>query len=481
MNAVEQARGRVRESGGPELLERLDHLDAVRKRPRRPDDASLPEPDPNARPDYDVVLVGGGLWSILAPLLAARGLRVAVFDRAKVGLSHREWNASRGELSVLVELGLVTEGQLEAAIVARYDHGTCLFSGGTVYPVRGVLDHAICAGTLLGHARTVAESSGVAMFDGHELSALRPGKRSVSLRFRTPTGAFHETSARYVVDARGFASPSLDADLVCPTVGGVLQGLSEGSAPDQIDPRVGEILATTEGIEEGRQHVWEAFPGRRGETTVYLFYYAESAQAGSLVDLYARFFATLPRYKRGETRLLRPTFGFIPGWSRLTPAPRSPSPRIVLVGDAASRHSPLSYCGFGATLRSLGPVATALAAAVQDDVPPPDPVVDDRPVHAFTGALSALMASGVFRGNQLNELLDAAFGTLYEQGNEAYSALLQDRSSTSELIRFLQRTSVRHPAVWHRVARGLGPWASLKWAKTIATRAIREAASREAR
>src|SRR5690606_18222204 len=118
----------------------------------------------------------------------------------------------------------------------------------------------------------------------------------------------------------------------CPTVGGTLEGLAEGDAVDEMDPRVGEILATTDDVDDGRQHVWEAFPGRPGATTVYLFHYAWAGRQGTLLDLFARFFARRPGYKRGDARLVRPTFGFIPGWSRLSPAPRSPSPRIVLTG-----------------------------------------------------------------------------------------------------------------------------------------------------
>ena len=70
--------------------------------------------------------------------------------------------------------------------------------------------------------------------------------------------------------------------------------------------------------------------------------------------------------------------------------------RVVLVGDAAARHSPLTDCGFGATLRSIDRVGDAFGAAILGGDELPDPVVDDRPVHAFTGALSALMASGLW-------------------------------------------------------------------------------------
>jgi lycopene cyclase CruA len=266
-----------------------------------------------------------------------------------------------------------------------------------------------------------------------------------------------------MVDARGASSPYATADLVCPTVGGVMRGLAEGEGPDEMNPRVGEILATVDPIEEGRQHVWEAFPGRAGETTVYLFYYARAGEALSLTTLYARFFDKLAGYKRGDARLVRPTFGLIPGWSRLTPSPRSPDARVLLVGDAAARHSPLTYCGFGAALRALTPTADALAAALEGRAPGRDAPLQDAPVHALTGALAHMMASRAFRGDELNGLLDAAFRTLHELGNEPYASLLRDEMTPAAFLGFLRTTARRHPAVWGQVVRGLGLVAAGKW------------------
>jgi lycopene cyclase CruA len=455
VTAVDAARARVREVGGAELLERLDHLDAHR-RPRASIGTTPVAPDRGVATDYDVAIVGGGLWSILAPALAARGVRVAVFDRARVGAAHREWNASGPELRALVDARIVTDEELSSLIVARYDHGTCRFHGGGSYPVKGVLDHAVDAGPLLAGARALAQRRGVSVFDEHSLEAHASGPDAVRLCFRTKQGGRRELTARLMVDARGAASPHATADLVCPTVGGVVRGLAEGDGPDEMNPRVGEILATVDAIDAGRQHVWEAFPGRRGETAVYLFYYAGAREPVSLAQLYARFFETLPGYKRGDASLVRPTFGFIPGWSRLSPAPRAPDPRVVLVGDAAARHSPLTYCGFGAALRSLLPVVEAIVRSLADEPVDLRVVVDDAPVHALTGALAHMMASRTFEGQEMNTLLDAAFRTLHEMGDEPYARLLRDQMKPSTFVAFLRQTAARHPAVWGKIVRGLG-------------------------
>jgi lycopene cyclase CruA len=468
MKQHESVIARVREAGGAELVERLLALESSRAR-----EVSAPmamtEVDRDARPDFDVVLAGGGLWSMLAPLLAGRGLRVAVIDRHRACTSHREWNASEAELEPLVRCGLCTPEELQRLIIARYDYGTCGFSGGDLYPVEHVLDRAIDAGPLMRLIRAKSEQAGVTFFDHTEILAERGGGGGVQIRVRTTDGATRTLLAGLMVDARGAQSPYQRADLVCPTVGGVLEGLTEGTGPREMNPRVGEILATVDGIgEDGRQHVWEAFPGHPGQTTVYVFYYARVGEPVSLLSLYDRFFQTLPTYKGGDAKLIRPTFGWIPGWSRLTPAPRSPHRRIALVGDAAARHSPLTYCGFGATLRSLEAALEHLLRAHEAGAFAGDSIVDDRPVHTFTGALAHMMATRAFRGEETNQLLDASFRTLFEMGSEAYESLLRDEMAAADVITYLRKTSVRHPAVWGKVMRGLGFGSAARWSVSIA-------------
>jgi lycopene cyclase CruA len=430
---------------------------------RRAVDRALAPPDRDASVDVDAVFAGGGLSLLVAAEVARLGMRVAVIERARAGAPHREWNASADELAPLVDAGIFSPGELERAVVARYREGICSFYGGTPRVVRGVLDHAIDAKSVLDAARRACEARGVRMIDGASVDALGAGPSAVRVGF----GA-QEIVARVMVDARGASSPYATADLVCPTVGGVMCGL-EG-----VDREVGDILVTTEDADpDGRQHVWEGFPGRPGEVTVYLFTYARAASVGqgSLASLYERFFATLGTYKPGRAVLVRPTFGYIPGWSRLSAAPRSPSPRVVLVGDAAARHSPLTFCGFGSMLRTFRPVAAELARAVAEGAAPRD-ALDEEPIHAWTGALARVMASGALGGGAMNALLDDAFGTLEAMGNDAFAALLKDRMDARAFTTFLRRTASRHPAVYREAFEALGPVASVRWAARLAAGAV---------
>ena len=439
----------------PSLVERLEYLDRVR---RERTSVRAVAVDDTAKTDADVIMAGGGLWSLLAPILAARGRSVIIVERARAGDAHREWNASARELEALVRTGIVTPAELDALIVSRYDHGICSFhGGGGPYPVHGVLDCAVDAQGLLTHARRLGERLGVRYLDGHTVR----GEGSSRTRVAVDLG---DTSlvSRILVDARGSSSPYARADLVCPTVGGVFEGLA-------FDPRVGDILRTIDGIDaDGRQHVWEAFPGRNGELTVYVFMYAHATEPLSLAKLYERFFTDLPRYRSGTPKLLRPTFGYIPGWSRLSAPPAAPADsRIVLVGDAAARHSPLTYCGFGATLRSLEGAADAIERTIDRPGPAPACIVDDASVHRLTGAFAELLASRRFRGNTLNALLDAAFGTLHSM-DEGYARLLRDEMTPRELARFLRKMAGRHPAVWGQVISGLGIGGASRWAFSVA-------------
>lgn len=449
----------VRDAGGPELLERLRHLDAAREAPR-PDGVVE---GPSVPPACDVVFAGGGLSILVAAALAKRGARVIVVDRARAGTAHREWNASEAELRPLTDRGLLDT--LDEVRVATYDEGFCQFHGGSPYGVRGVLDVAVDAGALLARVRRRAEAWGVRFVDGHALEAWGASAGGVRALFSGDV----EISARILVDARGAASPLAVADLLCPTVGGVLEG-----AP--FDPKVGEILVTTEGISEGVQHVWEAFPGRDGQLTTYLFYYADAAKVRGrplLMPLYARFFRELHRYKPGAVRLVRPTFGYIPGWSRTVPGPRAPAARVVLSGDVAARHSPLTFCGFGSMLRSFGPAADALYRALEQGRAPDPHLMQDAPIHRWTGALAKLMASGRFQGNAMNELLDAAFSTLHGMGNDDYAACLKDTMSAPRFYRFVRDTARKRPEVFGDVLRGLGPSASVRWAGSVLSEAVR--------
>ena len=136
------------------------------------------------------------------------------------------------------------------------------------------------------------------------------------------------------------------------------------------------------------------------------------------------------------------------------------------MGDAAARHSPLTYCGFGATLRSVQAASARVLAALADGRAALDPIVHDTTLHRGTGALAHMIASppqDPAQAGALNGLLDAAFGTLHAMGDEAYGRLLRDEMSGAEFVRFLHATSRRRPEVYGWVFRVLGAAGVGRW------------------
>jgi lycopene cyclase CruA len=442
--------------------------------------------------DCDVLIAGGGLSLFYAAWLARAGLRVVVCDRGRIGHGHREWNISRGELGPLAESGLFSSDEVEALILADYRAGIVRWHEGGTYPVRGVLDAVVDAEPLLHQLRARAESGGARLLDGYALVdyATSTGGVRAQLASRGPQGSDTiELTARLLVDAMGAASPHARFDLVCPTVGGVLSGLDHGEGPREVDPTLGEILVTTEHLEEGRQHVWEGFPGRRrsdgtAPMTTYLFYYAEPERLCErpLLALYERFFETLPRYKTGPARVDRATYGFIPAYSRLGPMPAAAGDRVLLVGDAAGRHSPLTFCGFGSMVRSFLPVARAVQRCLDEDRlgrRALERCWSEPPSLGVMGGLTLMMCearrSGATRSPaDINRLLDAAFATLGRKGNGVFAAFVRDQVGFSDFLSFMQETARARPSIYREVFSQLGRGELARWCWRLGQLAARQ-------
>jgi len=457
-------------------LEHILSLEEGWAQRRQPPTLATKGPDAGSLPDFDVILAGGGLSLVYGAYLAHRGLRVAVFDKRRIATGHREWNISKKELAPLRESGLFSDEELSKLLVMEYDRGICRWHGGGTWPVRGVLDGVVDSGLLLSSLRERAEAANATLLDEHALVGYAVGPGGVTIELKGPSGP-RTLTGRVLVDGLGSASPHAAFDLCCPTVGGVLFGLDSGPGALQVDPKVGEILVTTEGIEEDRQHIWEGFPGPGGRFTTYLFYYAEPKHLPQhpLLSLYERFFTTLPRYKSGPARVEKATYGFIPAYTRLRPMPVSPSARVLLVGDAAGRHSPLTFCGFGSMIRSFLPVADRLRACLDDNR------LGQRDLERcwkepsslqVMGGLTLMMVGG--RGKSqlrdpgdVNRLLDAAFGTLAELGNEVYGSFVRDEIGFVDFMRFLRRTAALRPTIYDEVFTQLSTPELARWALRV--------------
>ncbi|MEB3149552.1 MAG: flavin-dependent dehydrogenase, partial [Sphaerospermopsis sp.] len=62
---------------------------------------------------YDLIYIGGALGAIHAAVMAKLGYKVLLVERLSFGRMNREWNISRDEIQTLVNLGLLTNAELE--------------------------------------------------------------------------------------------------------------------------------------------------------------------------------------------------------------------------------------------------------------------------------------------------------------------------------------------------------------------------------
>lgn len=109
---------------------------------------------------YDVIVCGGTLGLLPALALQMQGWRVAVVERRLAEGRTQEWNSSRAEMQVLVELGLITPAQLDACITSEYNPVRVGFTGGEDIWVPDCLNIGVTPRALLQIVRDRFESLG---------------------------------------------------------------------------------------------------------------------------------------------------------------------------------------------------------------------------------------------------------------------------------------------------------------------------------
>jgi lycopene cyclase CruA len=444
--------------------------------------ADLPPTGPQAR--YDVIIAGGGLGLLAGVALARRGLRVMVFDRERVGAAHREWNISERELGTLERWGIFAHDELATAMAARYARGIIAFdSKGTGIPAcplatNGVLDLSMDAQALLDLARKRFVEAGGSILEQRSFSRLHiASKGEVACVFElNGPGGTELYRARLAIDTMGSVSPiamslnnGLPFDGVCPTVGTIMEGID-------LDRQTGDVLVSVAPVQGERQYIWEAFPGKDGETTVYLFYYdrtgRQEAQKQSLSDLFEQYFTLLPSYKplQEGARHLKPLFGYIP--ARHGRSGRTAARGLLCLGDSAAGQSPLTFCGFGSFVRHIGRVSALLRFALQHDL------LEEKHLRLISPHQANLRVAWVFSrfmqpwpGSDraaVNRIMNHFTHALSDAGPGATTRFLQDRYSFADYIRIMLITARHFPGVGHLALRVLGPRDMLAWARDIA-------------
>lgn len=454
-----------------------------------------------AEGEFDVVCAGGRLGLLYAAALAARhGRRALVFDEAAVGAAGRDWDVSGEDLRGLVDSGLFTREEVEAAVAGRRRAGFVKFHDASsrvkAEPlwVEGVLDVSLDAGRLLALAAARLRERG-----GEALGYLRfvrvyvePDRVSVETE-DVRTGARRLFRAQLFLDATGAASPvarqlggARALTHVSPAVGTVATGFARGGGPETVDFEVGEILVSTEDASDHRQLVWGGLPSApaRGEFTSYLFFYdaLDSPADKSLLGLFERYFERLPAYKRrgAQWRVRRPVFGYAPGFRRYARRGRreTAAERVLIVGDGAARGGPLAFGGTGAHLRDLARtthlVHLALAAGLTDARSLSEIGAEGlRPAPAADLA-EFMRPTPQGSPSAVNETLNAVMAALHGLDERVRRELFLDRVSLTTLKKIFGQTARLYPRIFARVRDHLGARGTLWWVAGLAESALRE-------
>jgi lycopene cyclase CruA len=421
-------------------------------------------------PEYDIIYIGGALGSIHAAVMAKLGYKVLLVERLPFGRMNREWNISRDEIQSLINLGLLTNAELETIISREYKDGFNKFFDANnpsklkapILHTPTVLNIALDSEKLLALCGEKLKAAGGDISDETEFLRVDISVTQVSINVKhLPTGNQKQVTGRLLIDAMGTASPiawQLNGgrafDSVCPTVGAVIE---KGFEPGVWDSEYGDVLYSHGDISRGRQLIWELFPGVGEELTIYLFHYHEvnAENPGSLLEMYEDFFTILPEYRRCDLDKLvwkKPTFGYIPGHFSISGSDRKIAvDRLIAIGDAASLQSPLVFTGFGSLVRNLERLTTLLNTALKHDLLSSHYLNKIRAYQSNVAVMwlfskGMMVPTGKFIPPQLiNSMLNTFFGLLVDETPEVTDNFIKDRCDWFTFNRLALKAASKNP------------------------------------
>ena len=451
-------------------------------------------PDPLPAIAYDLIYVGGALGVIHAAMMARLGYRVLLLERLPFGRMNREWNISREELQVPIDLGLFTPAEVEGLIATEYRDGFHKFfdannppqARANVLHTPTVLNVAIAADRIIQLCGQKLREAGGDIWDETEFErADVMGDRITMTANHLPTGETRQVAGRLLIDAMGTASPiawqlngTRAFDSVCPTVGAVI---ANGIDWPVWDLDYGDVLFSHGDISRGRQLIWELFPIGGKAVTVYLFHYHQvhPENPGSLLEMYEDFFSILPEYRRCDLDKLtwgKATFGYIPGHFSQSEGERRVSfDRLLALGDAASLQSPLVFTGFGSMIRNLGRLTDLLDTALKHDLLTEQDLGSIR-AYQSNVAVTWMFSKGMMvptgrtlPPERVNSMLNTFFGLLADAEEDVADRFIKDRFDWWLFNRLALKAAVQNPMLLWWIWDSAGPWDLWRWMGSYVT------------
>jgi lycopene cyclase CruP len=377
--------------------------------------------------DFDVVICGGTLGILLGAVLQKQGWKTAVVERGILRGREQEWNISRQELQVFLELDLLTEAELETAIASEYNPARVSFLGGKDIWVKDILNIGVDPVFLLATLKNKFLGWGGKLLENTPFNGAKIDINGTTIDLGQTT-----ITSRLLIDAMGHFSPiSKQArkgekpEGICLVVGSCARGYTNNST--------GDLIASFTPIQHQCQYFWEAFPARDGRTT-YLFSYLDAhPDRPSLEFFMEEYLKLLPEYQNIELEKLefqRFLFGFFPSY-RQSPL-RLSWDRILPVGDSSGSQSPVSFGGFGAMVRHLNRLSCGIDEALKTDrlrqkdlalLQPYQPNISVT--WLFQRTMSVAIDSNI-DSDRINNLMNGVFQVMEKLGDDVLKPFLQD-------------------------------------------------------
>ncbi len=377
--------------------------------------------------DSDVVICGGTLGIILGAALQKLGWKIILIERGILKGRTQEWNISRHELQILLELELLTEAELENAIATEYNPARIGFLGGKDIWVKDVLNIGVDPIYLLEILKNKFIAWGGVLLENTVFKGATVYQNGVTVSTADKT-----LKTRLLLDAMGHFSPIVrqerkgaKPDAICMVVGSCAQGYEKNDT--------GDLIYSFTPIINQCQYFWEAFPARDGRTT-YMFSYLDAhCDRPSLEYFMEEYLRLLPEYQNIELEQLnfnRFLFGFFPAYNK---SPLNLSfDRILAVGDSSGSQSPVSFGGFGSMIRHLKRLSCGIDEALKiDSLTQKDLALLQpyQPNISVTWLFQKTMSVGIDKKvnpNQINNLMNGVFQVMEKLGNDVIKPFLQD-------------------------------------------------------
>ncbi|MBF2066776.1 MAG: FAD-binding oxidoreductase [Calothrix sp. C42_A2020_038] len=411
--------------------------------------------------ESDVVICGGTLGILIGTALAQKGASVVLLEKGILRGREQEWNISRHELQVFIELGLLTEQELENAIATEYNPARVAFHQGVEVWVKDVLNIGVDPVYLLETLKRKFLAAGGKLYENtpFHTAVVHPDGVIINNQFKT----------RLLIDAMGHFSPIVKQarqgkkpDALCLVVGTCAEGFPEN--------RTGDLLSSNTELHNQCQYFWEAFPARDGRTT-YMFTYMDAHQGRpNLAALFEDYLRLMPQYQGVELDQLdikRALFGYFPSY-RQSPL-QTPWNRILAVGDSSGSQSPLSFGGFGAMVRHLRRLTQGVYEALESNELSSKALSLLQPYQpnlTVTWLFQKAMSVGIYQKvdpNQINNLLSVVFMEMQKLGEPILKPFLQDVIQFSGLTQTLLKTGLMHPLLVVKIISQVGIIALLDW------------------